>query len=116
MDFGYHAATAQGGDGVVVRDEVGFCLAVFSRSFLAVLFSSFHMELEACRTHLLIAIHQGWYDVEFESECLSVIKVLNGLSDDYLVELWRIVGSICLYLISFVFDRFFAKQIVWLID
>lgn len=47
VDGGYHAATAQGGVRVVVRDEVGFCLAVFARSFPAV-FSAFHMELEAC--------------------------------------------------------------------
>lgn len=71
---------------------MGTCLIAFARSFSAAL-SVFHMELEACRAGLLIAIHEEWSDVDLESDWSIVITALKGSSVNLSVELWIIVGS-----------------------
>lgn len=68
--------------GVIVHGENGICIAAFARSFSPVL-SALHMEPEACRAGLLIAVHQGWSDIELESDCSLVIAALASSNEDY---------------------------------
>lgn len=71
-----------GGVSVVVRDETGSCVAAFARSFSPVL-SALQMETEACRAALLIAVQQGWSDIDLESDCSLVITTLANSTEDW---------------------------------
>jgi hypothetical protein len=73
----------QGGIGVVVRNENGECIVALARHF-PFSGSAFHMEAEACRAGLLIAIYFGWVDVEIESDCVVLISGLFSDKEDYL--------------------------------
>lgn len=81
VDGAFQPNSQRGGVGVV-RDENGICIAAFARSFSPVL-SALHMEAEACRAGLLIAVHQGWSDIELESDCSLVIAALASSNKDY---------------------------------
>lgn len=70
---------------------MGTCLVAFARS-LSIALSVFHMEPEACRAGLLIAIHEEWSDVDLESDWSYVITALKGSSVD-LFEVGRIVDN-----------------------
>lgn len=93
---------------------MGTCLVAFARSFSTAL-SVFHMELEACRAGLLIAIHEEmknglmWIWRVIAHIWLRPLRALVRISMR-LVELWIIVGStwICLTPLMFI-----VKQIVW---
>lgn len=70
-----------GGVGVVVRDDFGQCLAAFAPHFSYAL-SALQMELEVCRAGLLIAIHQGWNEVDLESDCAGLVNMVNSPAMD----------------------------------
>lgn len=50
------------------------------------------MEVETCRTGLLIAIHQGWVEIEIESACAILVNAMNGPSLD-LSEFGRVIDD-----------------------
>lgn len=54
--------------------------------------SAVHTEAEACRAGLLLAIHQGWSEVEIESDCDVVVMALNGSTVD-LSNMGRIIDD-----------------------
>ncbi|XP_024164033.1 uncharacterized protein LOC112171021 [Rosa chinensis] len=78
IDGAYLADSGKGRIGVVVRDETGVCVAAFARHVPYAL-SALHMEVEAIRASLLIAIDQGWTAIEVESDC---VIALNALTDE----------------------------------
>ena len=80
---------------MVVRNENGECIAALSSHFSHIS-SALHMEAEACRAGLLIAIHQGWDAVELESDCATIISSLaNNLVD--LSVVGRIIDDCHMY-------------------
>ncbi|KAL6225972.1 hypothetical protein ACLB2K_004820 [Fragaria x ananassa] len=65
-----------GGIGVIARDENGTCMAALSRH-IPYANSALHMEAEAIRAGLLIAIHEaGWNEIEIESDCAVLMHAL----------------------------------------
>jgi hypothetical protein len=44
--------------------------------------SALQMEVEACRSGLLIAIHHGWNEVDLESDCAVLVNMLANSSLD----------------------------------
>lgn len=62
----------------MVCDELGTCVAAFARS-LGPMSSALHAEAEACRVGLLIAIHQGWADIELECDCAMMVAARLSL-------------------------------------
>ncbi|XP_061993526.1 uncharacterized protein LOC133711411 [Rosa rugosa] len=73
--------TGQGGIGAIIRDENGTFLAAIARPFSLVR-SALHMEIEAMRAGLLLAIHQGMTNVDIETNCATVVTALNGEMED----------------------------------
>ncbi|KAM5582252.1 hypothetical protein ABKV19_002583, partial [Rosa sericea] len=72
VDGSYRSESGDGGVVIVVRDEFGTCIAAMARYFPHVL-SATHMEAEACRAGLLLAIHQYWGAIDLESDCSLVV-------------------------------------------
>ncbi|XP_062005922.1 uncharacterized protein LOC133723110 [Rosa rugosa] len=99
VDGSYRPDFGDGGIGVVIQDEHGMCQAAMARYFPHVL-SVFHMEAEACRAGLLLAIHQGWEDLELESDCSLMVVALNTNVEDR-SEVGRIIDDCKSYLTSF---------------
>lgn len=82
MDGGFQSVSKlTRGVGVIVHDEEGSYLATFAHSFSPVI-SALHMEVEACRAGLLIALHQGWTDIDLESDCSLVVAALTSSTED----------------------------------
>lgn len=75
IDGAYNAKLAQSGIKVIIRDEHGLCMAAFAHH-IPYSSSALHMEVEACRAGLLIAIHQGWNDCVLESDYALLITAL----------------------------------------
>lgn len=86
----------QGGLGVMVRNEYGKCVAAFARH-IPHASSAVQMEAEACRSGILIAVHQGWQDVDFECDCSMMITALASTSLDF-SEVGRIVEDCLEYM------------------
>lgn len=74
-------------------------MAAMSRYFPHVC-SALHMEAEACRAGLIIAIHQGWSNVELECDCASLVAVLSSDKEDY-SEVGRIIEDCRRYIMAF---------------
>ena len=74
---------------MIVRNEEGRCIAAFARPVLHAL-SALHVEAEALRAGLLMAIHQGWSNVDLESDCVVLISALASNSLDF-SEIDRVV-------------------------
>ena len=79
----------------------GRCLASFARN-LPCASSTLHVELEACRAGLLIAINQGWSDIEVESDCMQLVNALQNPCEDW-SEVGRIVEDCKSYMEAFNF-------------
>ncbi|PRQ25708.1 putative ribonuclease H-like domain, reverse transcriptase zinc-binding domain-containing protein [Rosa chinensis] len=77
VDGAFRADVGCGGIGVVVRDDVGMGIAALARPFLHA-HSVLNMEAEACRAGLLLGIHQGWSDIEIESDSAILVAALNS--------------------------------------
>jgi ribonuclease HI len=99
VDGAFHPDSHTGGIGVIVRDGEGFCVAAFHRSITHGM-SATHVEAEACRAGLLIAIQQGWDDVILETDCATMAAALAKPDDD-LSEIGRIIGDCKDYMLAF---------------
>ncbi|XP_062028342.1 uncharacterized protein LOC133744218 [Rosa rugosa] len=77
-----------GGIGVVVRDHEGRGIAAMARPFLHA-HSALSMEAEACRAGLLLGIHQGWADIDIESDSATLITALKS-EEENLSEISRL--------------------------
>ncbi|KAL6213907.1 hypothetical protein ACLB2K_013346 [Fragaria x ananassa] len=60
-----------------------------------------HMEAEALRASLLIAIYRGWKEIEVESDCETLLQALA--KDGDVVEVSTILVDCCYYLMAFDF-------------
>ncbi|XP_061996621.1 uncharacterized protein LOC133714520 [Rosa rugosa] len=74
VDGAFRPEDGNGGIGVVVRNDAGMGIAVLARPFLLA-HSVLNMEAEACS--LLLGIHQGWADIDVESDSAILIAALN---------------------------------------
>ncbi|XP_004296207.1 PREDICTED: uncharacterized protein LOC101297422 [Fragaria vesca subsp. vesca] len=93
----------RGGIGVVVRNELGICMAVFAQP-LNYAHSALQVEAEALLAGILIAIHQGWDMVEIESDCSMLVDALHRDEED-LSMVGRIVEDCKRYTRSFISFR-----------
>ncbi|XP_024178198.1 uncharacterized protein LOC112184155 [Rosa chinensis] len=91
IDGSFCADTGSGGVGVVVRNYEGTCMATFART-VQYAQSAIHMEAEALRAGLLIAIHQDWKEIEVESDCVNLVNALHVDGDD-LSDIGRILDD-----------------------
>ncbi|XP_004300884.1 PREDICTED: uncharacterized protein LOC101315056 [Fragaria vesca subsp. vesca] len=80
-----------GGIGVVVRDEVGMGIAAVARPFLHA-YLVLNMEAEACRVGLLLGIHQGWTNIDIESDSATLVAALKSEEKD-LSEVNRVISD-----------------------
>ncbi|KAL6174579.1 hypothetical protein ACLB2K_051225 [Fragaria x ananassa] len=71
IDGSFHGESGNGGVGVVIRDENGEPRAALARPLPYVL-SAVCAEVEALRAGLLVTIHQGWEEIEFETDCVAL--------------------------------------------
>ncbi|XP_024161206.1 uncharacterized protein LOC112168311 [Rosa chinensis] len=99
VDGSYRAEFGDGGVGVVIRDENGMCLVALAHYFPHAS-SALHMEAEACRAGLLLAIHQNMSAIDLESDCSLVITALQHNVEDR-SEIGRIIDDCKSYLTSF---------------
>ncbi|XP_062024673.1 putative ribonuclease H protein At1g65750 isoform X2 [Rosa rugosa] len=99
IDGAFQVDRGKGGIGVVVRDEMGTCMAALARPFSHVS-SALQMEAEALRAGLLIAIHQGWTDVVVECDCSVLAAAIARTNDDF-SEIGRIVDDCKDYIQTF---------------
>ncbi|XP_024172006.1 uncharacterized protein LOC112178017 [Rosa chinensis] len=82
IDGSFCTETGGGGVGVVVRNFEGTCIATFARPFHFAQ-SDIHMEAEALRAGLLIAIQQDWKEIIVESDCVNLVSALRATDDDF---------------------------------
>ncbi|XP_061990640.1 uncharacterized protein LOC133709052 [Rosa rugosa] len=99
VDGAFRADVGCGGIGVVVRDDVGMGIAALARSFLHA-HSVLNMEAEACRAGLLLSIHQGWPEIEIESDSAILVAALNSGEKNF-SEVSRILDDCKDYMSSF---------------
>ncbi|XP_061999476.1 uncharacterized protein LOC133716838 [Rosa rugosa] len=98
VDGSFCADHGDGGVGVVIRDEYGTCLAAFARHFPHVS-SALHMEAEAARAGILLAIHQDFSAFDLECDCSIVVNALkHGMEDRS--DIGRIIEDCKSYLTS----------------
>ncbi|XP_061993859.1 uncharacterized protein LOC133711783 [Rosa rugosa] len=81
IDGSFQRDGDRGGIGVVVRDSSGKVHATWSR-LLPNAGSAFQCEVEACRAALLLAIHQGWREIEVESDSSVLVNAMNFQGED----------------------------------
>ncbi|PRQ57425.1 putative ribonuclease H-like domain-containing protein [Rosa chinensis] len=115
IDGAYNADRRLGGVGVVCRDDHGSCVAVLAKPFQYAS-SALHMEAEALRAGLLLAIHQGWMDIEMDTDCAILVYALNRELDDDLSDIGRIMEDCKMYVEYFLLfnsDMYIGKQMVW---
>ncbi|XP_062028933.1 uncharacterized protein LOC133744926 [Rosa rugosa] len=103
VDGAYKSNAGSGGIGVVVRDDMGIFRGAWSRK-IPYMCSAFHGEAEACRAGLLMAIHQGWKQVELETDCAILVTALNQQMEDN-SEVSRILDDCKNYLHDFDWIR-----------
>ncbi|XP_062028713.1 uncharacterized protein LOC133744661 [Rosa rugosa] len=82
VDGAFRAEEGSGGIGVVVRNDAGMGIAALARTFLHA-HSVLNMEAEACRAGLLLGIHQGWTDIDVESDSAILISALNSREKNF---------------------------------
>ncbi|XP_062011139.1 uncharacterized protein LOC133727571 [Rosa rugosa] len=99
VDGSFRSELGDRGIGVVVRDEFGTCIASMARYFPHVL-SATHMEAEACRAGILLAIREGWDAFDLESDCSFVVSALQQNMEDR-SDIGRIIDDCKSYLTYF---------------
>ncbi|XP_062014142.1 uncharacterized protein LOC133730599 [Rosa rugosa] len=82
VDGAFRVDNGCGGIGVVVRNDAGIGIAALARPFLHA-HSVLNMEAEACRAGLLLGIHQGWSEIDIESDSAILIAALNSSKQDF---------------------------------
>ncbi|PRQ36810.1 putative ribonuclease H-like domain-containing protein [Rosa chinensis] len=95
--------SGRGGIGAVIRDGNGTFFAAIARPF-SFARSALHMEIEAMRAGLLLAIHQGMINIDIETDCAMVVTAVNGDMED-LSEVGCIVEDCKAYLSSILSTR-----------
>ncbi|XP_062011862.1 uncharacterized protein LOC133728462 [Rosa rugosa] len=103
LDAAFNANSGSGGIGIVIRDDKGRFKGAWSR-YMPYLGSALHGEAEACRAGLLLAVHQGWKEVEVESDCTILVAALNHNVEDN-SEVSRILDDCRDYLQCFDYFR-----------
>lgn len=88
-----------GGVGVVVRNELGDCVAAFALHFLHA-GSAAQMEAEACREGMLIAIDQELTEVVLECDSVAIVAALTQDKSDLSI-LGRIIEDCRAYKVEF---------------
>ncbi|PRQ36979.1 putative ribonuclease H-like domain-containing protein [Rosa chinensis] len=83
----------------MVRDDLGIGLAAIVRPFLHA-HSAINMKAEAHRVGLLLGIHQGWTDIDIESDSALLIAALNS-KEENLSEVSRILDDCRDYMSAF---------------
>ncbi|KAL6206870.1 hypothetical protein ACLB2K_024116 [Fragaria x ananassa] len=81
VDGAFCSDNGYGGIGVVVRDDFGIGIAAVVRPFLHA-HSVLNMEAEACRVGLLLGIHQGWTNIDIESNSTILVVALKSEEED----------------------------------
>jgi hypothetical protein len=81
IDGAYHVGVAKGGMGFVVRDEHGQFVAALARH-LPYASSALQVVLEACRTGMLVAIHQGWSKIDIECNYMELVAMMDNPCED----------------------------------
>ncbi|XP_062017671.1 uncharacterized protein LOC133734024 [Rosa rugosa] len=76
IDGAFRGVDGSGGIGVVVRTAEGVGIAALARPFVHA-HSALNMEVEACRAGLFLGIHQGWTDIDIESDSILLIAALQ---------------------------------------
>ncbi|XP_024171590.1 uncharacterized protein LOC112177537 [Rosa chinensis] len=103
IDGAFRSESGTGGIGVVVRDDLGIGLVVIARPFLQA-HSAINMEAEACRDGLLLGIHQGWTNIDIESDSALLIAALKS-KEENLSEVSRILDDCRDYMSAFQYVR-----------
>ncbi|XP_062014420.1 uncharacterized protein LOC133730938 [Rosa rugosa] len=104
IDGSFCVETGSGGVGVVVRNYEGMCMATFART-VQYAESAIHMEAEALKAGLLIAIQQDWKEIEVESDCVNLVSALHVDGDDF-SDIGRILDNYRRYVNAFNFFNF----------
>ncbi|XP_024169850.1 uncharacterized protein LOC112176244 [Rosa chinensis] len=99
VDGAFRAEEGSGGIGVVVRNDAGMGIAALARTFLHA-HSVLNMEGEACRAGLLLGIHQGWTDIDIESDSAIMISALNSREKNF-SEVSRVLDDCREYITAF---------------
>lgn len=116
FDGAFHPDSHKGGIDVVVRDGEGLCVATFHRSITHAT-STIHVETEACRASLLIALQQGWNGFTLETDCVALKTALFKIDDDF-SKIGQVIGdckepkTIYLHSPLSIIDIFIAKEIL----
>ncbi|KAL6128596.1 hypothetical protein ACLB2K_071951 [Fragaria x ananassa] len=76
VDGAFNGSVGSGGIGVIVRDENGLGIAAVARPVKHA-HSALHMKVEACRAGLQLEIHQGWANIDIESDYILLIAALE---------------------------------------
>ncbi|KAM5564827.1 hypothetical protein ABKV19_019070 [Rosa sericea] len=99
VDGAFRVEDGSGGIGVVVRNETGMGIAALAKPFLHA-HSVLNMETEACRAGLLLGIHQGWTDIDIESDSAILIAALNSEEKNF-SEVSRVLDDCKEYMCAF---------------
>ncbi|XP_061999251.1 uncharacterized protein LOC133716573 [Rosa rugosa] len=99
IDNAFRVENGAGGIGVVIRDELGIGLAAIARPFLHA-HSAINMEAEACRAGLFLGMHQGWTNIDIESDSTLLIAALNS-KEENLLEVSRVLDDCRDYMSAF---------------
>ncbi|KAJ4952704.1 hypothetical protein NE237_029536 [Protea cynaroides] len=89
-DAAFYSDTHQGGMGYIIRDSQGAIKSAISQS--ASFLSTSVGEAVTIRSTLVDALQQGYCAIQVESDCLGVVNLLNGVSnegDPYLLAIVR---------------------------
>ncbi|KAL6194284.1 hypothetical protein ACLB2K_035368 [Fragaria x ananassa] len=78
---------------------MGLGIAAVARPFKHA-HSALNMEFEACRTGLLHGIHQGWSDIDIESDSILLVAALEREEED-LSEVGQVLGDCKDYMSAF---------------
>ncbi|XP_061990636.1 uncharacterized protein LOC133709048 [Rosa rugosa] len=95
----FRTESGSGGIGVVVRDDLGRGIAAIARPFVHA-HSALNMEAEACRAGLLLGIHQGWSEIDIESDSTLLVAALQS-GEKNLSEIGRVLDDCKDYLRGF---------------
>ncbi|KAL6209279.1 hypothetical protein ACLB2K_020221 [Fragaria x ananassa] len=99
IDGAFNGSLGSGRIGEIVRDENGLGIAAMARSFRHA-HSALNMEFEACRAGLRLGIHQGWSDIDIESDSILLIVALEREEED-MSEVGHVLGDCKDYLRAF---------------
>ena len=99
VDGSFRSSHGDGGVGVVIRDEGGSCLVAAAHHY-AYAASVVHMEAEAARAGILLALQHSYDTIDLECDNSMVVNLLlSGMEDRS--EIGCIIGDCKSYLTCF---------------